>query len=68
MLFSGPTKRYLDKLNEMIRVLDCECEEGAEDSYEKIMAEGMNLIMIGIERICLALYLCLGILIALAIK
>ena len=68
MLFSGPSQRYLDKLDQMIRVLDSECEEGSEESYEKIMAEGMNLIMIGIERICLALYLCLGIMIALAIK
>lgn len=68
MLFSGPSQRYLDKLDQMIRVLDSECEEGAEESYEKIMAEGMKLVVIGFERICLALYLGIGILIALAIK
>lgn len=68
MLFSGQSQRYLDKLDQMIRVIDCECEESAEESYEKIMAEGMKLVIIGFERICLALYLSLGILIALAIK
>lgn len=62
-----PVNEFSKKVYEFHAMLDSQRYEAAYDSYNKIVAEGLLLILFALERICTGIFILLGVLFALAV-
>lgn len=65
---NNPVNEFAEKVYEFHAMLDGQRYEAAYDSHNKIMTEGLLLILFTLERLCTGLFILLGVLIALVLK
>ncbi len=65
---SNSVNEFSKKVYEFHAMLDGQRYEAAYDGYNKIVTEGLLLILFTLERLCTGLFILLGVLFALALK
>lgn len=63
-----PIDEFNYEVSYFCAMLDGKGDETADDSYKKIIAEGLLLILFTLERISTGVFLLLGILLAMAFR
>lgn len=65
---SSPTQRYLDKVNDLIKMIKEPGDDCGTEHDRQVVLEGVSLVLLALERICFMLSVIAGLLLGLIFK
>lgn len=65
---SKEAQRFFEKVEDIVNVFEERSDSGSKEHKQKIALEGVALILLALERICLLLSIGVGLLLSLLLK